>query len=70
MTTVLDMIMRNDRAGIARIHAVMIEQIDQTWECPECESTEPKEDNGCSPRDSLFTALCTCCGHQFNPYDR
>lgn len=54
----------NNQAGIQKLNKKLEESLKGTMECPNCFDTSPKDDNGASGEDRMFS--CSKCGEAFD----
>lgn len=61
----LDMLLRGDRAGLARLAKRVRDAAENRVECPDCGDAGPHDDNGLSTGHYDFTMCCRACGCHF-----
>jgi len=61
----IGMILRGDRAGLARLASHMQALVDNRAECPDCYDVGPHEDNGLPLSHYDHSFACRACGCAF-----
>lgn len=58
------LLLDNNQEGIQKLNQKLKESLDGSMECPDCGDTNPKDDNGASGEDRMFS--CNACGNCFD----
>jgi hypothetical protein len=61
----IDMILRGDRTGLARLAKRVSDAAHNRADCPDCGDVGPHDDNGMSPSHHDFSMCCRACGCHF-----